>query len=225
MYFVHLIGETVATKKPKKPTENKRLTPRQEEVLAIIKSRMSHTHVFPSLREIASLLGVTSKSGVASHIKALEKKGFLERQAPQTSGFALASKDSESVQQESFPLVATISAGSPQEVYEPETKPLQFSFDYFGGGVLKALKVEGQSMLGDAIDDGDIVIINTNVTRFNADNILAVRVMGGEFSLKRIRLKGDFVELIPSNPDFTITSFLKDEVEVVGAMVGLVRKF
>lgn len=132
-----------------------------------------------------------------------------------------------------FPLVAQIAAGSPHISVDHGGMPdetLFFSYDYFGGGDLKAMAVEGQSMLGDAIDDGDIVIVNTRMTSLepivrNPTHIVAVRVLGGEFSLKRIALMGDQIKLIPSNPSYDPRLFPKDQVEILGVMVGLVRRF
>lgn len=219
------------------------LTPRQQQVLDIVTASLRHTAVFPSLRDIARQLGVKSPSGVAGHLKALASKGYLVRtQTPlQTSEFVLppSSPLGEAVRQEGkpypavpgsgFPLVAQIAAGSPHEAYTYQQQDtLFFSYDYFGGGDLKALSVEGQSMLGDAIDDGDIVIIDTRLTQVASlppTRIVAVRVLGGEFSLKRLALAGDRVELIPSNPDYSSRFYPRDDVEVLGVMVGLVRRF
>lgn len=228
------------------------LTPRQQQVLDIVTASLRHTSVFPSLRDIARQLGVKSPSGVAGHLKALASKGYLARtQAPlPTSEFVLPphpplgskgrggkpiplaarlEQGAEQGPKQGFPLVAQIAAGSPHEAYAYQQQDmLFFSYDYFGGGDLKALSVEGQSMLGDAIDDGDIVIIDTrlaDVTSLPPSRIVAVRVLGGEFSLKRIALAGDRVELIPSNPDYSSRFYPQEDVEVLGVMVGLVRRF
>jgi repressor LexA len=51
-----------------------------------------------------------------------------------------------------------------------------------------------------------------------------VRVNGDEITLKRIRIKKNIVELIPSNPEFPVRRFPAEEVEVVGKLVGIIRK-
>jgi repressor LexA len=77
-------------------------------------------------------------------------------------------------------------------------------------------------MSGDAISDGDIAMIRMQREAVLGD-ILAVRV-DGEITLKRIRQVDDRIELLPSNREFSVRSVPAEQVEILGKLVGIVRK-
>ena len=203
------------------------LTARQKQVFDIIKHYLDRGEAFPSLREIADALGVRNKSGMVGHLKALERKGYIRKQ--QRSGYyALASHSApviglyEEHSLLSFPLVADIPAGTPLNTYEQD-EHLIFSPDYFGGGSLKAVSISGDSMAGDHISDGDIAIIKLQKD-VSAQDIVVVRVDRDEVTLKRVRYHDGLVDLIPSNPHYQVKSVPAESVEVVGKLVGIVRR-
>lgn len=204
------------------------LTARQKQVFDIINQYLDRGEAFPSLREIADALGVRNKSGMVGHLKALERKGYIRRQ--QRSGYyALASHSAPMVglYEEhsllSFPLVADIPAGTPLNTYEQSDEHLTFNPDYFGGGSLKAVSISGESMAGDHISDGDIAIIKLQKD-VGPQDIVVVRVDRDEVTLKRVRYHDGLVDLIPSNPLYQVKSVPADSVEIVGKLVGIVRR-
>ena len=77
-------------------------------------------------------------------------------------------------------------------------------------------------MSGDAIADGDIAMIKRQ-QEANKNDVLALRIED-EITLKRLRLSGDRAELLPSNPLHDIRSVPADRVEIIGKLVGIVRK-
>jgi repressor LexA len=196
------------------------LTERQKQVLAIIEKNIKSAGYFPSLREIADKLGVNNKTGIAGHIKALEKKGFIKRQGPKASMFALRSDDEENPG--SFPMAGTIAAGLPRQNFEENFERVAFTKDFFGNGELQAVKVSGESMAGDCIRDGDIGIIKIQKEAGPKD-IVAVRI-AEEITLKRIKKNRETVDLIASNPSFPKRSVSAADVEIVGKLVGVIRK-
>jgi len=192
------------------------LTERQREVLSIIKRQITDGEGFPSVREIAERLGVNNPSGISGHIKALIRKGYVRKQ----STFALTSENDQSDGQ--IPLVATIPAGLPTEAFETSDEFLRFDDSYFSNGDIRAVRISGNSMSGDGIRDGDVGIIRMQ-NRINKNEIAVVRYEG-EVTLKRLRKTRTHCELVPSNPDFPVNAVEPDRVEVVGKLVGLVRK-
>ena len=204
------------------------LTARQKQVFDLIKKYLDQGEAFPSLREIADGLGVRNKSGMVGHLKALERKGYIRKQ--QRSGYyALASHSApvfglyEEHSLLSFPLVADIPAGTPLNTYEQSDEHLIFNPDYFGGGSLKAVSISGESMAGDHISDGDIAIIKLQKD-VSPQDIVVVRVDRDEVTLKRVRYHDDLVDLIPSNPLYQVKSVPAESVEIVGKLVGIVRR-
>jgi len=191
------------------------LTSRQRQVLDIIRGEVQRHGVMPSLRRIAARLKVSSPSGVARHLKALERKGYLLRQNPETSAFQLVEEAPR------LPLVGTIPAGTPQIAYE-QAELLDLNPRYFGKGRLVAVRVSGESMAGDAIADGDIAIIS--LEEGNGNDILAIRVDQDEVTLKRMRRSGAWVELVPSNPEYPLRRVRADRVQIVGRLSGIIRR-
>jgi repressor LexA len=99
-----------------------------------------------------------------------------------------------------------------------------FSVDhaFFGGGDIQAIRVAGESMSGDSIADGDIAMIKLQ-SEANKGDILAVRIED-EITLKRIKLVGDRCQLIPSNPEFSVREVPARHLQIIGKLVGVIRK-
>lgn len=195
------------------------LTRRQAQILEVIRQTVARTGGMPSLRQIAQHFSI-QHNAVVGHLKALERKGYLMRQSPQTSSFQLVDAK---VLPHRVPLAATVPAGPPQMVYDQMDQYLDFSPSYFSGGPLMAVRVAGDSMAGDAIMDGDVAMIQVQ-PEAHARDIVAVRVGGDEVTLKRIRLRGDKVELIASNPAYPPRRVPAAEVEIIGKLVGIIRR-
>ena len=198
----------------------KKLTEKQSAVLEFIKSNLATGKPFPSLSEIGSFFGF-SRNSAKAHVDALEKKGLIKKQEQRVSPFQLAQDLKETLQ--GFPLMATISAGVPDMVEESHDKVLNFDLDYFGNGNLKALEVNGDSMLGDSICDGDIAIIKPQ-NQIGKNEIAAIQVEGEGLTLKRMNNKNGAIDLLPSNPEYPVKTYPADHVQIVGKLVGVVRR-
>ena len=150
-------------------------------------------------------------------MKPFRKKGWVQKQ----SSFGLT----EYAKSEpcTFPLVATIPAGVPIEAFDQTDRTVQFSQEYFGKGDLKAVTISGDSMSGDSICDGDIAIIQMQ-SQIAKDDIAVVRIEKSEVTLKRVRKKKNTIELIPSNPRYKVREIHTGDVEILGKLVGVVRK-
>ena len=84
-------------------------------------------------------------------------------------------------------------------------------------------RVSGVSMVGDGIDDGDLLVIDKSIEP--TDGVLAVCCVDGEFTLKRFVDKGDYGLLMPSNPDFEpIRVDADNEFVVWGVVTYIVKK-
>jgi repressor LexA len=188
------------------------LTPRQEQILDLVSNKLAAGDPFPSLKWIAARVGITTKRGVSIHLDALARKGYIERH---TQYFELKDRGS-------FPFATGLAAGAAQEAFDSHER-ISFGPDYFGRGKLVAVKVSGESMAGDAIHDGDVVIISLGSEAMH-DAIVAVRVDDREVTLKRVVFSGEMVELVPSNPDFSSLRYAAERLTIVGTYVGLVRK-
>jgi len=190
----------------------KSLTERQKEALSFIIDYVEETGYPPTIREIGDELGIKSTNGVNDHLKALEKKGYLERQTgksralrplrhPDGTPTAEAQPEDEGIDAEDIhqvPEVGRIAAGSPIEAVENVDRHL-----HVGAGMLGqrddifALTVEGESMIEAGIHDGDTIFVRPQ-QQANTGEIVAVR-MDGRATVKRWYPEDDRIRLEPEN--------------------------
>jgi repressor LexA len=147
------------------------LSPRQREILEFIIAAIDTNGVVPTYREIGAALGIHSTNGVSDHIKALERKGYLERtggrgspRSLRVTGGAMVRMEDESTI--SVPVLGRIAAGSPllaQENYEGALR-VDSALLPLGGQVF-ALVVKGDSMIDDGIHDGDYLFVRQKAPR------------------------------------------------------------
>jgi repressor LexA len=197
------------------------LTTKQREVYEFIKHYIDTHDISPSYEEIRDHFGFRSVSTVFDHVRMLERKGVLLRGASnQKRALQLVSFGRRSV---TIPLVATVAAGSPLEVYEIE-ESIDVPEEMLGGGDNVALKVRGSSMIDSGIFDGDIVIVKRQSTAENGQIVVAL--VDGAATIKRIYYHRDRVELRASNPEME-PLFLTGEqsLEIYGILVGMYRKY
>ena len=174
---------------------------------------------FPSLRDIANHFGFQHTTA-RFHLKALEKKGFIRQRSQRVSDYMLPDED-DSISQ-GFDLVARIPAGAPLPVFDETRESFSVTHDFFGGGDILGIRVVGDSMSGDSIADGDIAMIKRQ-QEANKGDILALRIED-EITLKRIKLDGDKAQLLPSNPEHSIRLVPARQLEILGKLVGIIRK-
>lgn len=204
------------------------LTAIQQAVYDYTRQTLEQGLPFPSLREIASEFGFKHTTA-RFHLKALEKKGFIRQRSQRVSEYLLASQvveqqdfRVEELRPGQFRLAARIPAGAPSPIFDESSESFSVNRDFFGGGDIQGIRVAGESMSGDAITDGDIAMIKLQ-SEANKGDILAVRIED-EITLKRIKLVGDRCQLIPSNPEFSIREVPARHLQIIGKLVGVIRK-
>ncbi len=174
---------------------------------------------FPSLRDIAGRFGFQHTTA-RFHLKALEKKGYIRQRSQRVSDYMLADEMQDG--NDAFDLVARIPAGVPLPVFDETRESFSVTHDFFGGGDILAVRVIGDSMSGDSIAEGDIAMIKRQ-SEANKGDILALRIED-EITLKRIELQDDQARLLPSNPLHDIRTVSASQLEILGKLVGIVRK-
>ena len=123
-----------------------------------------------------------------------------------------------------LPLYGRIAAGTPIEALRDHSNMVDVPATLLGRGDHYALEVDGDSMVGAGIFDGDTVLIERCETAENGKIVVAL-VDGSEVTLKRLRRKGDSIALEPANPAYETRIFGPDRVRIQGRLVGLMRRY
>ncbi|MCF1684505.1 transcriptional repressor LexA [Tetragenococcus halophilus] len=203
-----------------KKTEN-----RQIEVLKFIHTCVSQKGYPPTVREIGEGVSLSSTSTVHGHLSRLEKKGMIQRDPTKPRAIELTSLGLEAigVQQESIPMLGTVTAGEPILAVEEAS-------DYFPippnltslDGQLFMLTIRGESMINAGILDGDQVIVRKQNFAENGDIVIAM-TEEEEATCKRFYKEKDHIRLQPEN-DF-MEPIILPIVKILGEVVGLYRHF
>ncbi len=122
------------------------------------------------------------------------------------------------------PLYGLVAAGTPIDALRDPEDHITLPEDFIGRRECFALKIDGQSMVGAGIMDGDVVLIEPADTADNDDIVVAL-VDGDYATLKRLRRDGQTIELHPDNPDHMIQRYPDDQVQVQGKLIGLLRQY
>ena len=202
----------------------KELTKQQTKVLACVEVYLNQTGFPPTRAEICKELGFKSPNAAEMHLRALEKKGYINIKSGSSRGISIIKSQQEYEPSGlQIPVIGLVAAGSPTLAEENIEKripcdPEMFTdqFDYF-------LKVKGLSMIDAGIHEDDLVAIKKTTDVKNGD--LVVVRLENEVTLKHFKKKDHLLELIPANKDFsTIEIDLREqEAFVEGKSVGLIR--
>lgn len=198
----------------------KDLTPRQEEALEFVLATLERRGYPPSVRELCEALGLSSTRGALRHLEALERKGFISRAS---GARAIQVRDGLRGGVAYLPLVGEVPAGplryASEEVEEWVPVPARW-----GGKGRFLLRVKGDSMIGDGIREGDLVVVDPGPGV--EDGEIVVALVDGEATVKRLRRRGEVVELQASNPRYAPLRLRKGEAEVrmVGRVIALLRE-
>ena len=198
-------------------------TRRQREVLEFI-SRYIDSHGFePSYQLIARHLGITSKAGVAKHVRALESQGLLTTRN-ESGQFSLAVTRLD-VREPEEPQIEWLDCSHEDWPEEWDTRPFRLP-DFVLGSLeserVYAYLVADTSLEQDQICEGDIVLLERKAFVRDGD-IVAASVKGATPVVRRFFRNGSKVELRTSDDDEKAFSAPADKVKVLGVYRGLIR--
>jgi len=217
------------------------LTPRQQQVLNVIEAKIAGEGFPPTIREIGDRLGISSTNGVNDHLKALERKGYLQRSQGKSRGCVPVPSSSPRKRSTSnvvplegvrfnedlveIPVHGKIAAGQPIEAVDHREDSVKIDRFFLGKNKdVFALRVVGESMINDGINDGDFIFVRKqqNATRGS----IVVAMIDGEATVKRFFPEGDRIRFQPANdtmkPIYVSASEFR-ETQIVGIVVGIYR--
>lgn len=199
------------------------LTPKQKQILDFIQGFITENDYAPSYREIADHFEFSSVATVAEHVDNLKNKGYLSSDDSTYRSLKVTGVEIEKTG--SFlgfliPLMGTIQAGKPIEAVRT-SETLEIPRDMMTKNVF-ALKVKGDSMIDDAIMEGDYVVVEPCETPKNGDIVVAL-INKDEVTLKRFYREKDHIRLQPANRKYQPIRVKK--VIIQGRVRGVIRKF
>lgn len=217
------------------------LTERQKAVLDFVVGYIRDHRYPPTVREIGRALGIRSTNGVSDHLKVLERKGYLERRGMKSRALvpteaalgAFGAADHAPAPRETttrrIPILGRVAAGAPILATESSDEAIEVDRSLLGKNaeaVNFALHVNGDSMIGDGIHDGDLVLVRQQPTA-RPGEIVVARIED-EATVKRFYPEGERIRLQPSNPRLApiyVGSSEGRDVQILGVVVGLFRQY
>jgi repressor LexA len=194
------------------------LTPRQTEILALIREHIADQGYPPTRADIARALGFRSPNAAEEHLRALEKKGAIELLPGASRGIRLLEEEA------GLPVVGRVAAGHPILAQENIEDRYGLDPDVFRPRADYLLRVHGQSMREVGILDGDLLAVHR--TPEASDGQIVVARVEDEVTVKRFKRKSKYrVNLLPENSDFSpIEIDLRHQSLIIeGLGVGVLR--
>jgi repressor LexA len=196
-----------------------KLTPRQQQVLDLLRRHIDETGYPPTRADIARELGFRSANAAEEHLKALARKGAIEMIPGASRGIRLPESPG-------LPIVGRVAAGAPvlaqeniEDYCDVDAGLFKPQADYF-------LRVTGDSMIGAGILDGDLLAVKSSPEA--PDGSIVVARIEDEVTVKRLRRKGPRHRVIleAENPDYApiVVDLRETAFALEGLSVGVLRR-
>jgi repressor LexA len=204
------------------------LTDRQKAVLAFISSSIEERGYPPTLREIGEHMGIRSTNGVNDHLKALEKKGYLEREDLKSRALRPISLEGAGPTGNlvEVPILGRVAAGEPILAVEQAEDTVKVDRFFLGASrEVFALKVKGDSMIEAGIYDGDFIFVKKQLTANRGDIVVAM--INDEATVKYFHPEPEQIVFRPANQRLSPIVVRKRDwksVNLIGLVVGVYRR-
>lgn len=207
-------------------TDEPDVSSQQRQILDFISGHHTQTGTFPSVREIAAHMKFKSTNTVDYHVRRLERAGLLRRSTRLARSFALpaSGETTRGRATPSIPIIGRVAAGTPILAEQNYDGLVNFANYFTCDDRTYALKVQGDSMIGAGITDGDLVVVRQQPQVANGE--IGVAIIGDEATVKRIYDDGNTWRLEPENPALKAIIVEKNEgsFAIAGKVIGVIRK-
>ncbi len=201
----------------------------EQKLLEFIKDFVNDNGYPPTVREMCKALNLSSTSTISYYLNKLQKDGLIKKEPNKNRALEIVSKESnisgfEFIDKSNLiaiPVLGKITAGEPMLAVENCEEYYMVSPNMFRGDDLFMLTIEGESMINAGIFDGDKVVVKQQSTANNGEIVAAY--IDGYATVKRFYKENNGYRLQPEND--TMSPIICKNVEIIGKIVGLVRKF
>lgn len=200
-----------------------KISTKQREILDYIKSEILQRGYPPAVREICEAVHLKSTSSVHSHLETLEKNGYIRRDPTKPRAIEIVDDSFNLSRHEivNVPIVGTVTAGQPILAIEN----IEGYFPLLSEDIPKSetfmLKVKGESMINAGIFNGDLILVEKQVTAENGEIVVAL--IDDSATVKTFYKEDNHFRLQPEND--TMDPIIVDHVEILGKVRGLYRRF
>lgn len=212
-----------------------RLTQRQNEGYEFIRRFMREERKPPTLREIGEALGIRSTNGVSKLVRALEKKGYLEREAHAARGLRLVEEERDPFSMNTgppeLPVVSRTPSDRPEELRKRPSGYLAVDpyllREARDPDACLVGRAGDDGMNGDGIRKGDFLLIEERPVRELSNGTMAAFLVRSELHARRYYFANGKLHLRPADRTYTEETFPPGDPEChpVGRILGLFRSF
>ena len=200
------------------------VTARQRQIYDFICRYSEVNKLPPTIAEIGKQFQMSSSASVHSILSVLEREDLIKRIPNVSRGIEIIRQEEQTDDDYEIPLLGTVAAGQPIEAilaHETVSAPKNM----LGRGRMFALRVRGDSMIDENIQDNDIIIISSQPTAENGQMVVAL-IDGNYATVKKFYREPDFIRLEPANPQFK-PIFIKtaERIQIQGVVRGLIRSY
>jgi len=202
----------------------KKVSKRQEDIMAFIKDEVRKKGYPPSVREIGEAVGLASSSTVHGHLARLESKGLIRRDPTKPRAIEILEFDNLVEFRPNVvnvPLIGKVTAGLPITAIEniEEFFPLPETFGTNEDNLFM-LEIMGDSMIEAGILNGDYVVVKQQQTANNGEIVVAM-TEEDEATVKRFFKEESYFRLQPENS--SMEPIIVEKVSILGKVVGVYR--
>ena len=199
-----------------------RISKKQQEILDYIKNEILNRGFPPAVREICEAVNLKSTSSVHSHLEALEKNGYIRRDATKPRAIEIIDDNFNLTRREmvNVPLVGTVAAGQPILAVENIEAYFPVPAEYMPNEQSFMLKVKGESMVNAGIFDGDQVLVKQQSSASNGDIVVAL--IDDAAPVKTFYKENGSIRLQPEN-DSMDPILVEGDVQILGKVFGVFR--
>ena len=198
------------------------LTPAQQELYDWLADYIASQRHSPSIRQMMQAMGLRSPAPIQSRLRHLQQKGWITWNEGQARTLQLLGPTTAAA---GIPVLGAVAAGGLVESFSDVEERLDLAALLERRG-LYALTVNGDSMLGAHITDGDVVLLEpvADPGRLRDGAIVSALVAGSGTTLKHFHRQGNRVRLEAANPAYAPIELPADAVTVQGRVVAVWRQ-
>jgi repressor LexA len=195
------------------------LTKRQREIYEYLRDHIRTRRYAPSIAEIGKQFHLSSPATVHKHLLHLEEKGLIRKQQNLSRAIEVVPESGNAL---SYPLLGEIAAGKPIDALD-QREVIDLLPDC-GDKDVFVLRVKGDSMIDDHIQNGDYVIAERRNVAENGETVVAL-IDNDQATLKRFYRENGRIRLQPAHPDMKPIFVREGDFSIQGVVISVLRKF